>query len=120
MSDDKNDLYLSTEFIFQLCIFAEKEASFPLGMICMSVLSAIYWDPEFITLTSVIFPPETIAFNLAVDLIPVPTPITSKSGGVVYSSPGLDTITLIILPLEITGVSDPPLPVKSDTFGCRS
>ena len=84
----------------------------------MSVLLGIYPDPSSITWTLVILPSDTIAFNLAKDPVTVPTPTTSRSGGVVYSDPSFGMITLTIFPPTIIGVKTAFFPVRKDILGC--
>ena len=65
------------------------------------------------TTTSVTFPEDTIALNLA----PTPTPFTVKSGGDEYSLPPLVTTTKDTFPPEIIGLSSTSFPFLMLTFG---
>ena len=98
-------------------ILGEKDASFPVGVIFISVLFGSYPNPSSMIWTLIIFPSDTIAFNLAKDPVMVPTPTTSRSGGDVYSDPSLEITTLVIFPPTIIGVNDAFLPVKIDMVG---
>ena len=93
---------------------ASMYAFLPFGETVM-VVSLPYPIPPLRTTTLVILPaPFTTALNLA------PTPVLLfkvRRGAEVYSSPEAETMTLVILPEDMTGVNSAFLPMLRDTCG---
>ena len=88
-------------------------------------------DPDAVTMTVVSFlsypnPPLTTvidsitpAFNTGMRIHPLPDPLTSKVGGLLYSDPELRTKTSTILPFATTGFNWAEVPVFRVKTGWR-
>ena len=61
---------------------------------------------------------SNLAYDPVVPVVP-PTPITSNSGGVVYSEPALKIVTPLTFPCEIIGNINASLPVSNLMLGLR-